>query len=179
MNGFDLSGEYIPLDHGDCHTIYTCGGGSNGAHRGKPVWGSGQLNGYSSIQAAVDDNAPGLQAAYGGDLQSSSSPSSIDINITVSAGNIGPIPLGGTIGVQIGTGGIAPYVGTAAGPELSASVTASPSSVNYGGYVTYGACFPVRPPFAACGGINSRGNKSAGVGIGFGDAAEARYGFHP
>lgn len=46
VNCYDLSGEYIPGDEK-----------SDGAHRGKPVWGQGQLNGYDNVIAAVADNS--------------------------------------------------------------------------------------------------------------------------
>jgi RHS repeat-associated protein len=57
----DPTGLGIPRDWG---TPTTPLGGSNGAHPGPPVWGGGQLNGYPTRQAAVDDNAPRIDCGY-------------------------------------------------------------------------------------------------------------------
>jgi hypothetical protein len=158
----------IPLDHGDCTNIKTCSGGSNGAHRGAPVWGSGQLNGYGSLQDAVDDHAPGLTSAFG-DLQGSQGGVSVDLNFTIAT------PLGGfTAGVQIGTNGLAPYVGYAQGFMIGASETLSPTGVNSGHYHGSAACV-----FEACASANTQTPIAAGLGQGFplGYAEEYRIGW--
>lgn len=76
VNCYDLSGEYIPGDEK-----------SDGAHRGKPVWGQGQLNGYDNVIAAVADNSPGVDAAFGV-TQSSATQSNISVTTAVEAAAI-------------------------------------------------------------------------------------------
>jgi hypothetical protein len=71
VNLTDPSGQSVPLDFGEPGSIFTASGGSNGAHPGEPVWGTGQLNGYSCVQNAWDQNLPGVRQSLGqvfGDL---------------------------------------------------------------------------------------------------------------
>lgn len=70
------------------------------------------------------------------------------------------------VGVQVGTGGVAVYSGVAVGGGLfSGSITLSNSSVNTGYYVTGDVCFRVLGAGTACGGLNTRGNVSGGLGL--------------